>query len=162
MRIVIQWYWNSYFFGNIAKNSAAEGYVPRLPSVLRLSYTSSVNTSPNSDICTFVLSPFCIAKSWLRAKTQVTDFDLPIYNIVVLQKFLFRKFLMTSLRVICGLGPPFKNPGYAYVWNTLYNMYIFVSDYRNCFGNFEHSLRNFAFVVRYKHCWRLVVRNICK
>ena len=23
---------------------------------------------------------------------------------------------MKSLHVICGLGPPIKNPGYAYVW----------------------------------------------
>ena len=29
---------------------------------------------------------------------------------------VFRKFLVTSLHVIFGLGPPIKNPGYAYGW----------------------------------------------
>ena len=45
----------------------------------------------------------------------------PVYDTFELryvpQKVVFRKFLMTSLRVICGLGTsPFKNPGFAYKW----------------------------------------------
>ena len=142
-----------FFSKHCKKSPSGLGLRPRPPCVLRLRYTSSLNTSPNLDICTFVLSPLFIAKSWLRAKTQA---QLLIFQSTIslsYKKFLFRKFLMTSLHVSCSLAPPpFKNPGYGYVWNTLYNKYIFVSDYRNCFGNFEHSLWNFAFVVRSKHC----------
>ena len=37
------------------------------------------------------------------------------------KKFFFWKFLMTSLHVICGLGPPppIKNPGYVYAHNGI-------------------------------------------
>ena len=42
--------------------------------------------------------------------------DIPIYNIFVSQKFLFWKFLMTSLHVICGLAlPPNQKSCYTYV-----------------------------------------------
>ena len=43
---------------------------------------------------------------------QATASNLSFYNIFVQQKFLFRKFLMTSLLVIFGFRPP--NPGYTY------------------------------------------------
>ena len=35
---------------------------------------------------------------------QATASDLPFYDSYVLKMFLFRKFLMTTLHVICGLG----------------------------------------------------------
>ena len=43
------------------------------------------------------LSPLSLAKFWLLADTQAMVSDLPIYNIFVPQKFLFRKIVMTSL-----------------------------------------------------------------
>ena len=56
--------------------------------------------------------------------------DLPSYNIFVQKKFLFWKFLMTSLHVIHGLGlPPIKNSGYAYkleiAWKTFLKTFFF-------------------------------------
>ena len=46
---------------------------------------------------------------------QATAFDLPFYDIFASTKISLSKCRMTSLHVICGLGPPpIKNPGYAY------------------------------------------------
>ena len=45
---------------------------------------------------------------------QATASDLPFYDIFAPRKIPFSKFLMASLHVICGLGPPpIKNSGYA-------------------------------------------------
>ena len=54
LRIVIQWHLNSFFFKKVTKNRpTAGGPAPRLPSVMRLSYTSFLNTFPKLDTCTF-------------------------------------------------------------------------------------------------------------
>ena len=67
VRNVIQWQQNSCFFQKITKNRqtagglalkpskppAAGGPAPRPPSVIRLSYTGFLKTSPNLRICTF-------------------------------------------------------------------------------------------------------------
>ena len=53
MRNVIQWHWNSLFF---QKNCpASDGFAPISPFVIRLSYTSLLNTSPNWDISPLTL-----------------------------------------------------------------------------------------------------------
>ena len=61
----------------------------------------------------FGLSPLPKAKSWLRANTQATTSDLPIYNIFVPQKVLLSK--ISEDVITCDLVPPIKNPGYIYV-----------------------------------------------
>ena len=55
------------------------GRSPSLPSVIRLSYTSLLNTSPiyTFTLITWGLSPFLKTK----ANTQITASDIPIYNI---------------------------------------------------------------------------------
>ena len=53
-----------------------------------------------------------MAKSWLRANTQATASDLPIYNIFVPQKVPLSK--ISEDVITCDLVPPLKNPGYIY------------------------------------------------
>ena len=69
LRNVIQWHQNSFFFQKITKNRltaggeaprppkppAAGGPPPDPPSVIRLSYTGFLKTSPKLRICTFQL-----------------------------------------------------------------------------------------------------------
>ena len=69
---------------------------------------------PNLHFFTFIfgLSSFPIAKSWLRANTQATASDLPIYNIFVPQKVPLSN--ISKDVITCDLVPPIKNPGYTY------------------------------------------------
>ena len=60
----------------------------------------------------FGLSLLPIAKSWLRANTQATASDLPIYNIFVPLKVPLSK--ISEDVITCDLVPPIKNPGYIY------------------------------------------------
>ena len=79
-----------------------------------LSYTTLLSTSPIYTFALFLfgLSSLPIAKSWLRANTQATTSDLPIYNIFVPQKVLLLK--ISENVITCNLVPPFKNSGYIY------------------------------------------------
>ena len=69
-----------------------------------------LNTSPKLDIyhlhfLIISFRPLPLSKSWLSAIRQ----RLQIFHSTISlphKKFLFRKFLMTSLHVICGLAPP--------------------------------------------------------
>ena len=88
---------------------------PRPPPVMSLSNTNLLKTSPNLHLCFFVfdLSPLPIAKSWLRASTQATASDFPIYNIFVPQKVPLSK--ISEDVITCDLvPPPTKHPGYIY------------------------------------------------
>ena len=52
--------------------------------------------------------PLPLPKSWqsaIRLRLQIFHSTISLPH----KKLLFRKFLMTSLRVICGLGPPNQN-----------------------------------------------------
>ena len=60
----------------------------------------------------FSLNPIPIAKSWLRANTQATTSDIPMYNIFVPQKVPLSK--ISEHVITCDLVPPIKNPGYTY------------------------------------------------
>ena len=80
-----------------------------------LSYTSLLSTSPIYTFALFIfgLSSLPIAKSWLRANTQATASDLPIYNIFVSHKVSLLK--ISESVITCDLvPPPIKNPGYIY------------------------------------------------
>ena len=62
--------------------------------------------------------PLPLPKSWLsdnRLRSQIFHSMISLPH----KKFFFQKFLMTSLHVICSLGPLplIKNSGYAYVLN---------------------------------------------
>ena len=74
-----------------------------------LSYTSLLNTSLTIytfALSIFDLSPLPIAKSWLRANTQATASDLPIYNILVPQKVPLSK--ISEDVITCDLVPPIQ------------------------------------------------------
>ena len=113
MRNAIQWYENSIFSKNYEK--LPSGFAPRPPSVTRfdLQYTSLFNTSPTLNIFTFQLlilsapppPPPPLNEFVVTCQHQATASDLPFYDIFVPTKNFFSKFLMTSLHVICGLGP---------------------------------------------------------
>ena len=89
-----------------------------LCDTFELHYYSLLNTSPNLDMFTLGLSPLPFAKSGqVQNRSRLLIFhsalSLPHKNL------LFQKFLLTSLHVICGLGPlPIKNPGYGYAYGS--------------------------------------------
>ena len=127
LRNVIQWHYNSFFLQKVAKTCPAARALspdphslqqlgippPRPPSVICFSHTNLLNTSLNLHISTFKLSfePSPFSKILGNCPTRPC---LLIFHFTI---FLpFRKFLMTSLHVICGLPPPIKNPGYICLW----------------------------------------------
>ena len=80
---------------------------PQTPLCDTFEYTSLLNTSPKLDLHfpTISFRPFSSPKSWLSAN----ELQLQIFHSTISlphKKFLFCKFLMTSLHAICGLGPP--------------------------------------------------------
>ena len=98
------------------------GLRPRLPSVIRLSYTSS-NFFQLKLFCflTFGLKPSSFSKILVNCQTKPR---LLIFHSTISlphKKFLFQRFLMTSLHVICNSYPPSKNPGYAYGFDACGN-----------------------------------------
>ena len=116
---------------------AAGGSAPRPPSVIILSYTSLLNTSPILHIYTFFggLSSFPLPKSWLCAKhrPRLLIFQSTISSSY--KKFFFRDFTMTSLHVVC-LPPNQKS------WLRLWpSMLVFVEKSSNFLA---HPKRNFA------------------
>ena len=111
----------------------------RPPSVIRLSYTSFLNTYPNLNICTFQLLVKTLSLCKIVDKSlQATISNFPSYDIFVPQKDIFQKnffikifqknifgkILMTSLHVICGLSPPIKNCGYAYKLEIAWKIFL--------------------------------------
>ena len=84
------------------------GLRPQPPSVIRLSKLVCLHTSPNLHIFIFN-SWFKRSPFWkLFVKCQTRPRLLIIHSTISLshKKFLFRKFLMTSLHVIFGLALP--------------------------------------------------------
>ena len=110
----------AFFFKKIPKNrTATGGFIPTSLSVIRLSKLVYLHKSPNLDIfiCNFWFKPSPFRK--LSVKCQTRPRLLIFHSTISLshKKFLLRKFLMTSLHVIFGLGPPpppIKNHGYTY------------------------------------------------
>ena len=80
------------FQKNYKNSSSGWGLLPQphLWHVWVTLYCSLLNTSFDLDIWTFGSSLLPQAKSWLRAKPG-RGFDLPLYDIFVLQKFPFSK-----------------------------------------------------------------------
>ena len=110
------------FITKITKNCPADGdFVPRLPSVTRLSFVSLLNTSPKLNIGTFFafalflnLTPSLLNKILVKCQ-QATASDLPFYDIIAPQKVPLLK--ISDDIIACGLrfgAPPIKNPDYAY------------------------------------------------
>ena len=91
------------------KASGGRGLRSRPSSVLRLRYTTFINTSPKLDICIFqlLLKALFLCKILLKCQSATIS-DLPSYDILVPQKVPLLKILMTSLHVICGVGLPTK------------------------------------------------------
>ena len=84
--------------------AAAWGFAPRPPSVIRLSYSSLLQTFPNSDI----FKPSPLSKIPVKCQKQATASDLPFYNIFVPQKVLPLK--ISENIIVCdswfGSPPP--------------------------------------------------------
>ena len=109
----------SFFLQKITKNCTAAGSLAPtpLPDPHLLWAWVTLVYSPHLpiyafEIFIFGLSPLPKAKSWLRANTQTTTSDLPIYNIFVPQKVPLSKIFEDV--ITCDLVPPIKNPGYTY------------------------------------------------
>ena len=110
------------FFPKTYKNRpAAGGFAPRPPSVIRLStiayswLTQHVSYGRHLLFLTINFRPLPIPKSWLSAyRLQLQIFQSTIS--LAHKKVLFWKFLMTSLHMICGLGPP-NQKSWLRVWS---------------------------------------------
>ena len=104
----------SFFFKKLQKiGQRPEALPPRPPAVIRLSNNSFAHNSFliwAFSLFNFWFKPSLISKTWITAKPG-HDFWSSIL-LYFHKNFLFRKFLMTSLHVICGVGPPIKNHGY--------------------------------------------------
>ena len=121
MRNVIRWDLNSFFSKNLQKSPRGRGLCPQTPIATggcglcphtpvsdTFEYTSLLNTSSKLDFHTFQQLVFALSlyqnpgkvPSGYGFRSSILRYLCPT------KKLLFRKFLMTSLRVICGLGPP--------------------------------------------------------
>ena len=132
-----------WLFQRITKNHpAARGFAPRSPcfaprsplspaaggtapnpSVIRLNYTSLLDSSLNLHFLALVFTPLAIAKLWLGAKQRP--------RLLIFQSTIFlshKKFVPLSKIsddvFTCDLWfappPPIKNPGYAYAQYPLF------------------------------------------
>ena len=73
-------------------------------------FTQHVSQFRHLHFLTFSLSPLLpLANSWLHAKHGPRLLILHSATSLYYKKFLFRKFLTTSLCVICGSPPPFQS-----------------------------------------------------
>ena len=92
------------------KPLAAGGSTSRPPSVLRLRYTTFLNTSPKLDICTFqlLLKALSLCKILLNCQ-QATISDLPSYNIFVPQKVPLLKIFDDVIACNLWFGPPYQS-----------------------------------------------------
>ena len=121
VRNVIQWDLHSFFFQKLTKIAQRLGALPPdphshrrlgvLPPDPRLWYvwvhllTQHVFQVRLLHFSTISFRPLPLPKSWqsaIRLRLQILHSTISLPH----KKLLFRKFLMTSLRVICGLGPP--------------------------------------------------------
>ena len=99
------------------KSSSGWGLRPQIPVSDAFEFTPLYSTrfpSLTFALFNYWFKPFFFTKSCLSAKHM--PWLLIFHSTISLphKKFLFWKLLMTSLRMICGLGPPIKNPSYAY------------------------------------------------
>ena len=122
VRNVIQWDLNSFFSQKLTKITQRLGALPQTPIAIggwglcpqtsvsdTFENTSLLNTSSKLDFYTFqqlvFFCPLPLPKSWQSAiwlRLQIFHSTISLPH----KKLLFRKFLMASLRVICGLAPP--------------------------------------------------------
>ena len=121
MRNVIQGHRNSCFFQKTYKKSPngwglrhqtpkASGFWglrPRPPSVLRLRYTTFLNTSPKLDIFAFqlLLKALSLCKILLKCQ-QAAISDIPFYDIFVPQKIPLLKIFDDVIACDLWFGPP--------------------------------------------------------
>ena len=105
--------------------SGGWGLRSHAPSVTCFSCTNLLTTSPNLDriekFLTCRSSPSLLANSGYEPNQTPSFLSFILCSII---STFFRKILMTSLHVICGLAfPPIQNPGYAYALNHLQYAY---------------------------------------
>ena len=105
MRNVIQWDLNSFFFQKLTKIAQRLGALPPDPHSHRRLVALPPDPPSLIRFSTISFRPLPLPKSWqsaIRLRLQIFHSTISLPH----KKLLFRKFLMTSLRVICGLGPP--------------------------------------------------------
>ena len=129
VRNVIQWDLNSFFFQKLTKIAqrcpqapiavGGWGLCPQTAVSDTFEYTSLLNTSSKLDFYTFqrfTFRPLPLPKSWqsaIRLRLQIFHSTISLPH----KKLLFRKFLMMSLRVICGSGPPPNQKSWLCLWD---------------------------------------------
>ena len=112
------------FFFLITKNRPATGgYVPRSPSVIRLSKLVYLHKSPNLDIfiCNFWFKPSLFRK--LSVKCQTRPQLLIFHSTISLshKSSSFKNFWwLHCMWFLVWAPPPIKNPGYAYAWGMAF------------------------------------------
>ena len=104
MRNVIQWDLNSFFFQKLTKIAQRLGALPPDPHSHRRLRALPPDPPSLIRFSTISFRPLPLPKFWqsaIRLRLQILHSTISLPH----KKLLFRKFLMTSLRVICGLGP---------------------------------------------------------
>ena len=99
------------FSKKLTKNRpTAGGSASRPPSVLRLRYTSFLNTFPKLDICTFQrsLKALSLCKILLKCQ-QTTISDIPSYEIFVPQKVPLLKNFDDVIASDLWFGHPYQS-----------------------------------------------------
>ena len=92
------------------------GLCPQTPvnNTFELQYTSlHVSQFRRFRILAIGLGPPPENEFLVTCQHQATAYDLPFYNIFALTKN--SSFEVSDDVIACDLGPPIKNPGYAYV-----------------------------------------------
>ena len=114
VRNVIQYTKNRPTAGGFAprlpKPLAAGGSAPRPPSVLRLRYTTFLNTSPKLVICTFqlLLKALSLCKILLKCQ-QATISNIPSYDNFAPQKVPLLKIFDDFIACDLWFGPPYQS-----------------------------------------------------
>ena len=101
----------AFFSKNYKKRQAAGGFAPRPPSVIRLNYSTLLNSnmSPNLNIFAFWLLVWALSLERVPSYVLIPGhgfWSSILRYLCPPQKVPLSKFLMTSLHVICGLPPP--------------------------------------------------------
>ena len=156
------------FSKKLTKNRpTAGGFAPRPPAVIRLRYTSFLNTSPSLDIWLFnyvLLIGNALSLCKILVKCQpATILDLPSYDLFVPQKVSLLKIFHDV--IACDMGPPYQSKILATPINwrlpkkLFLRTFCFLENTCGCVLGLEPSVIDSTSENEFKQVWTWPVRN---